>query len=50
MLIFIEDDYNAFINELHKELPKGAGMYKSKTGYYYYTNCSDASAFSDLDL
>jgi hypothetical protein len=50
MLIFIEDDYTAFMNELHKELPKGVGMYKSKTGYYYYTNCSDASVFSDLDL
>ena len=48
-MIFI-DDYTAFMTELHNNLPEGVDMYKSKTGTYYYTNCSDPSIFSDFDI
>ena len=38
------------MNEFHTDLPKGVEMHRSKTGAYYYTNCSDPTIFSDLDL
>ena len=38
------------MNELHKVLPQGVDLFRSKTGTYYYTNCSDPTLFSDLDL
>ncbi len=46
----IADDYAIFMNEFHTDLPKGVEMHISKTGAYYYTNCSDPKIFSDLDL
>ena len=38
------------MTEIHNNLPEGVDMYKSKTGTYYYTNCSDPSVFSDLEI
>ena len=49
-IILIIDDYAIFLDKFHKDLPKGIEMHRSKTGTYYYTNCSDPSVFSDLDL
>lgn len=43
-------DYAIFMNEFHTDLPIGVEMHRSKTGGYYYTNCSDPNVFSDLDL
>lgn len=38
------------MDEFHKDLPKGIEMHTSKSGGYYYTNCTNPSVFSDLDL